>query len=148
MQGSGPWTRNTRLESSARNRDGTVRRFFASSVCSKVPWKAKAHASGEGSVDPRWRSGRSPATPDRLRSGNVPHIAPLCNTHVVICPTRLERDARLGTVSVCLQGLCCALGGRDAAAARAGRVAGARPARVLAPEVPPAYPPWGRVGGR
>ena len=30
--------------------------------------------SGEGSVDPRWRSGRSPATPDRLRNGKVPHF--------------------------------------------------------------------------
>jgi hypothetical protein len=27
-----------------RNFDGTVSRFFASSVCSKVPWKAKVHA--------------------------------------------------------------------------------------------------------
>src|SRR5919205_1287280 len=87
MQGSGPWTRKTPPASSVRKRDGTVKRFLASSVCSKVPLKAKAHASGEGSVDPRWRSGRSPATPDRLRDGNVPHIVPLCNTHPALRPT-------------------------------------------------------------
>src|SRR5215213_3792006 len=40
-----------------------------------------------GSVDPRWRSGRSPATPDRLRESKVPHFLPLCNTVVVIRPT-------------------------------------------------------------
>jgi hypothetical protein len=44
----------------------------------------------KGSVDPGWRSGRSPATPDRLRECNVPHTVPLCNTNIVICPTRLE----------------------------------------------------------
>src|SRR3954454_252261 len=42
------------------------------------------------SVDPRWRSGRSPATPDRLRERNVPHFVILCNTIVVSCPTFLE----------------------------------------------------------
>jgi len=44
------------------------------------------------SVDPRWRSGRSPATPDRLRELKVPHFFPLCNTIVVIRPTFLESD--------------------------------------------------------
>src|SRR5688500_11189993 len=44
MQRSRPLTRKTRPASAARNFDGTVSRFFASSVCSKVPWKAKAHA--------------------------------------------------------------------------------------------------------
>jgi hypothetical protein len=43
---------------------------------------------GEGSsVDPGWRSGRSPATRDRLREWNVPHTVPLCNTNIVILPT-------------------------------------------------------------
>src|SRR4051794_1478542 len=91
MQGSGPRTRNTLPASAARKRDGTVSRFLASSECSKVPWKAKAHVGSEGSsVDPGWRSGRSPATRDRLREWNVPHSVPLCNTNNVICPTRLE----------------------------------------------------------
>src|SRR4051812_39666182 len=48
-------------------------------------------SSGEGgSVDPGWRSGRSPATRDRLRERNVPHIAPLCNTDIDFHPTSLE----------------------------------------------------------
>jgi hypothetical protein len=44
------------------------------------------------SVDPRWRSGRSPATPDRLRELKVPHFNPLCNTILDIRPTFLESD--------------------------------------------------------
>ena len=47
-------------------------------------------AAKECSVDPGWRSGRSPATRDRLRKWNVPHFVPLCNTNIAICPTRLE----------------------------------------------------------
>src|ERR671915_111725 len=43
MQGSTPRTRNPLPASAARNFAGTVRRFLASSECSKVPWKAKAH---------------------------------------------------------------------------------------------------------
>ena len=38
-----PRTRNTLPASAARNLAGTVSRFLASSECSKVPWKAKAH---------------------------------------------------------------------------------------------------------
>src|SRR6188472_4362812 len=49
MQGSTPRTRKTLPLSAARNFDGTVSRFFASSVCSKVPWKAKAHVVRQGS---------------------------------------------------------------------------------------------------
>jgi len=45
MQGSDPRTRNTPPASAARNFAGIVSRFFASSECSKVPWKAKAHVS-------------------------------------------------------------------------------------------------------
>src|SRR3954447_11129393 len=45
MQGSDPCTRNTPPASAARNFAGIVSRFFASSECSKVPWKAKAHES-------------------------------------------------------------------------------------------------------
>src|SRR3954462_5592709 len=92
MQGSTPRTRNTFPLSAARNFDGTVSRFFASSVCSKVPWKAKAHVlAARESVDPRWRSGRSPATPDRLRNVKVPHFPPLCNTEPVQHDTRPVR---------------------------------------------------------
>src|ERR1700741_2190272 len=91
MQGSTPRTRNTFPARAARNFAGTVSRFLASSECSKVPWKAKAHVLSGWSVDPGWRGGRSPATPDRLREWNVPHYAPLCNTFLVICPTELEQ---------------------------------------------------------
>src|ERR671933_519474 len=99
MQGSTPLTRNTFPLSAARNFDGTVSRFFASSVCSKVPWKAKAHVlHARESVDPRWRSGRSPATPDRLRNAKLPHFPPLCKTILVQCPTRVRfgPDADVG----------------------------------------------------
>ena len=43
MQRSTPFTRKTLPASCARNFDGTVSRFFASSVWSWMPWKAKAH---------------------------------------------------------------------------------------------------------
>ena len=72
----------------ARNFDGTVSRFLASSVCSKVPCEGQGAWVRRGrSVDPRWRSGRSPATPDRLRIGKVPHFVPLCNTNRDLRPT-------------------------------------------------------------
>ena len=58
-----------------------------------------------GSVDPRWRSGRSPATPDRLRERKVPHFNPLCNTIVVIRPTFLERSPSSGTKSLQISGV-------------------------------------------
>src|SRR5918992_30014 len=59
MQGSTPRTRNTLPASAARNLAGTVSRFLASSECSKVPWKAKAHVSGS------WRRVQS------IRGGGV-----------------------------------------------------------------------------
>src|SRR3954454_11104397 len=43
MQRSTPFTRKTDPASWVRNFDGTVSRCFASSVCSKLPLKAKAH---------------------------------------------------------------------------------------------------------
>src|SRR3954466_13410839 len=43
MQRSTPLTRKTGPASCVRNFDGTVSRCFASSVCSKLPLKAKAH---------------------------------------------------------------------------------------------------------
>src|SRR5688572_24690931 len=39
------------------------------------------------SVDPGWRSGRSPATRERLREFKVPHFVPLCNTEPAQRPT-------------------------------------------------------------
>src|SRR3954470_2152203 len=50
MQGSGPRTRNTLPARAARNLAGTVSRFWASSECSKVRWKAKAHVGSEEGV--------------------------------------------------------------------------------------------------
>src|SRR3954454_15623870 len=43
MQRSTPFTRKTVPDNWVRNFDGTVSRCFASSVCSKLPLKAKAH---------------------------------------------------------------------------------------------------------
>src|ERR1044071_1095733 len=133
MQGSGPRTRNTLPASAARKRDGTVSRFLASSECSKVPWKAKAHGGGEGSsVDPGRRSGRSPATRDRLREWNVPHTVPLCNTIIDFCPTRLESghlpDPKVARLQVFQR--WAAVGDRPAISAEP--VAVLRPARGLA----------------
>ena len=59
----------------------------------------------KGSVDPGWRSGRSPATPDRLRECNVPHTVPLCNTNIAICPTGLESGHFADADLACFQGI-------------------------------------------
>ena len=106
--------------SSARNFDGMVSRFLASRLCSKVPVKAKAHVrsrSGrEWSVDPGWRSGRSPATRERLRTGKVPHFVPLCNTEPASRPTASSL-ARSRPKSALFAGISC---GADSC--RSGRV--------------------------
>src|SRR5215208_6677660 len=92
MQRSGPRTRNTLPASWARNFDGTVSRCFASSVCSKLPLKAKAHEVRREGVESIRGGGVGGAPPPRTgcSRGNVPHSAPLCNTTVVIRPTNLE----------------------------------------------------------
>ena len=112
MQRSTPLTRNTGPASCARNFDGTVSRCFASSVCSKLPLKAKAHVQpmGGSRVDPRWRSGRSPATPTGCSSGKLPHNVPLCNTIVVIRPTNLERRPFADMFSLQRRGSCGGVG--------------------------------------
>src|SRR5215210_2778531 len=91
MQRSTPLTRNTGPANCARNFDGTVSRCFASSVCSKLPLKPKAHVVRE--VESIRGGGVGGAPPPRTgcSSGNVPHSVPLCNTIVVIRPTELER---------------------------------------------------------
>src|SRR4051794_40655551 len=49
MHLSAPLTRKAPSENAARSLEGTVSRFLASRVCSKVPWKANAHVrQGEG----------------------------------------------------------------------------------------------------
>src|SRR5918998_6237514 len=74
MQGSTPRTRNTLPARAARNFAGTVNRFLASSECSKVPWKAKAHVpkgqsirgGGVGGAPPPrtgFASGKYPTVP-------------------------------------------------------------------------------------
>src|SRR5215203_1690311 len=90
MQRSTPLTRNTGPASCARNFDGTVSRCFASSVCSKLPLKAKAHGVREsGGVESIRGGGVGGAPPPRTgcSSWKVPHFAPLCNTIVFIRPT-------------------------------------------------------------
>src|SRR5215212_4323414 len=103
---------------------------------------------GEGSVDPRWRSGRSPATPDRLRDWIVPHYVPLCNTIVVGSPTKLERCEVYGSERPGLQEVCREAVGRCACVVAAGRVADRRVAARIAGFRGSAYDSWGRVGGR
>src|SRR3954453_2064540 len=89
MQRSTPLTRKTGPASCVRNFDGTVSRCLASSVCSKLPLKAKAHGVRREGVESIRGGGVGGAPPPRTgcSRGKVPHSAPLCNTTVVICPT-------------------------------------------------------------
>src|SRR4051794_31678475 len=77
MQGSGPRTRNTLPASAARNRDGTVSRFLASSECSKVPWKAKAHVRWRREVQsiPGGGVGGAPPPGTGFASGTYPTLS-------------------------------------------------------------------------
>src|SRR3954449_1959966 len=93
MQRSTPLTRKTGPASCARNFDGTVSRCFASSVCSKLPLKAKAHGVREsGGVESIRGGGVGGAPPPRTgcSSWKVPHSLPLRNTILVMCPTDHE----------------------------------------------------------
>src|SRR3954469_77683 len=87
MQGSGPRTRNTLPASAARNLAGTVSRFLASSECSKVPWKAKAHIAGEEGVQsiPGGGVGGAPPPGTGFARGTyptLPHSATQISTFV------------------------------------------------------------------
>src|SRR4051812_29674061 len=78
MQRSGPLTRKTLPASWARKRDGTESRCFASSVCSKLPLKAKAHGvreSGESSRSEvaEWEEPRHPGP--AVRTGSYPTLS-------------------------------------------------------------------------
>src|SRR4051794_34722353 len=104
-------------------------------------------SSGEGgSVDPGWRSGRSPATRDRLRECNVPHTVPLCNTNNVICPTRLESGHPSDPNWARLRGLRGLGGFMRGTGAPAGRVALRLFARRLAGYRGTDVALWARVG--
>ena len=77
MQGSTPRTRNTPPASADRNLAGTVSRFFASSECSKVPWKAKAHVSDGAKVQSIRGGGVGGAPPPRsgFAHGTYPTVS-------------------------------------------------------------------------
>src|SRR6476469_2278473 len=92
MQRSTPLTRNTGPASCVRNFEGTVSRCFASSVCSKLPLKAKAHVVRTEGVESIRGGGVGGAPPPRTGCsvGKLPHSVPLCNTIVVIRPTNRE----------------------------------------------------------
>src|SRR5436190_8331265 len=102
MQRSTPLTRNTGPASCARNFDGTVSRCFASSVCSKLPLKAKAHVVRKEGVESIRGGGVGGAPPPRTgcSAGKLPHYVPLCNTNVVIRPTKLEDGPRTDRFSL------------------------------------------------
>ena len=97
-----------------------------------VEGQCSCPALRRGSVDPRWRSGRSPATPDRLRERKVPHFLPLCNTIVVICPTFLELWLSDGMKSLQIRGVARWDGSRPRGRRSAGRRATHRIAGRLA----------------
>src|SRR4051812_24025141 len=92
MQRSTPLTRKTEPASCVRNFDGTVSRCFASSVCSKLPLKAKAHWVRREGVESIRGGGVGGAPPPRTgcSTGKLPHYVPLCNTNRVIHPTKLR----------------------------------------------------------
>src|SRR3954453_1461100 len=96
MQRSPPLTRKTGPASCVRNFDGTVSRGFASSVCSKLPLKAKAHWVRREEVESIGGGGVGGAPPPRTgcSAGKLPHYVPLCNPNVVIRPTKLEAGPR------------------------------------------------------
>src|SRR3954451_4754465 len=105
MQGSGPRTRNTLPARAARNLAGTVSRFLASSECSKVPWKAKAHVGGEEEVQsiPGGGVGGAPPPGTGFANGTyptLPHSATQISTSVpldlnlVTLRTRIRRVCR------------------------------------------------------
>src|SRR4051795_4292353 len=77
MQGSGPRTRNTLPARAARNLAGTVSRFLASSECSKVPWKAKAHVGSEEGVQsiPGGGVGGAPPPGTGFANGTYPTLS-------------------------------------------------------------------------
>src|SRR3954463_2404604 len=107
MQRSTPLTRNTGPASCARNFDGTVSRCFASSVCSKLPLKAKAHGVREsGSSESIRGGGVGGAPPPRTGCsvGKLPHSVPLCNTIIVIRPTKLEGSPQSDGLSLQTRG--------------------------------------------
>src|SRR4051794_38818298 len=92
MQRSTPLTRKTGPASCMRNFEGTVSRCFASSVCSKLPLKAKAHVVRKEGVESIRGGGVGGAPPPRTgcSMGKLPHSVPLCNTNIVNRPTKLE----------------------------------------------------------
>src|SRR3954453_13342329 len=92
MQRSTPLTRKTGPASCVRNFEGTVSRCFASSVCSKLPLKAKAHVVRKEGVESIRGGGVGGAPPPRTgcSAGKLPHSVPLCNTNSVFRPTKLE----------------------------------------------------------
>src|ERR1044072_6076335 len=107
MQRSTPLTRKTGPASCVRNFDGTVSRCFASSVCSKLPLKAKAHVvRKEEGVESIRGGGVGGAPPPRpgCSVGKLPHSVPLCNTNIVIRPTELEPGLRSNSFSLQTRG--------------------------------------------
>src|SRR3954467_15568882 len=151
MQGSAPRTRKTPPASAARNLAGIVSRFFASSECSKVPWKAKAHVSNWGRRVQSIRGGGvGGAPPPRtgFAKGTYPTPSHSATHFSSDLPQNLSRvRKRTRNSFVCRRfrvgrqrydnPVRCARAVADRHAAR--RIAGMRAG---------AYDLWGRVGGR
>src|SRR5215212_6660987 len=83
IQGSSSLARTTPSESGPLNLGGMVSRFFASSVYSNCPRKAKSHGLPQRVEEVQirdlgWRGGRSPAIPVPVQRG--PHSTPLSPT--------------------------------------------------------------------
>jgi hypothetical protein len=105
MQRSTPLTRKARPARAPRNLEGTVSRCLASSVCSKVPWKAKAHAvrlvgRSSRSEVAEWEEPRHPGPAVRL--GNYPttsHSATHSSSFVPPDLTAVRTRTRFWSVS-------------------------------------------------
>src|SRR3954451_1882882 len=90
--------RYTPLLNSPRNFDGIVSRFLASSVCSKVPVKAKAHKrEGRGQSIRGGGVGGAPPPRNGFARCKVPHNVPLCNMEPALGPTSVTREIGLSS---------------------------------------------------
>src|SRR3954452_19471633 len=107
---STPRERTTPPLSAARNFDGTVSRFLASRLCSKVPVKAKAHVVGEAGGGQSIRGGGVGGAPPP-RTGFAPATYPTSShsaTQIATCVPHWHVAVRSRTPN---RSICSGFGG-------------------------------------
>src|SRR3954464_15973673 len=151
MQGSAPRTRKTPPASAARNLAGIVSRFFASSECSKVPWKAKAHVSNWGRRVQSIRGGGvGGAPPPRtgFARGTYPTLSQSATHFSSDLPQNLSHVRKRTRKGVVCRRIAVGQRRVDNPVLCARRVADRHAPCRIASINPGAYDLWGRVGGR